>query len=1394
MYFLIYMRNTESNKNKFKIMRALKYLFLLTIFMATKSFSQVATNYTFSETTGTYTTVTSGTQLVTSTANTTTYDTDGSYFSLASGNQFTFNGTVITAVSMTTDGALWLNPGTSTVANGVTGSIASTSTATGIICPLNMDLTGSGVASTVFERRWYDDGTELIFQWQNCARYLQPTEKISFQVRINKSTGVIRVVYGSMTVTTSTTYQPYVGLRGSANTDYNNRRLTAAIPDASPGWAGSAGTAAGTSNAHTCRFLSTASCFPSSGLIFIWTPKPVITPSVSTLSAFSSCSGSVSSTQNFTVTGSNMLAGITITPPVGFEVSTSSTFASSIGTSSSALVVGAAGTIASTTIYVRLQSTASTGSPSGNITLVSTSATTKNVAVSGTVGVNLSAVVVSSSTTQSICLGSDGTSVSVAETGGGTITSRQWGRRSISGGAITNVTGTSSSYTPLGTDFTTVGTYYLVCTSTPTCGSATVSNEVTITIVGSPATPGVPTTNSPQCISPGVTLTANGSAPAGETWYWQTTSTGVATTSSSSTYVATTSGTYYIRSVYTSGGCWGVSSSAAIVISTVPSTPTLTSPTNASTGVSLTPTLTWPAVSGATSYDVYLGTTLPGSPTANVLTNSYTPSTLAASTSHSWKVIAKNACGSSTSSSTYTFTTACGSVALTYTQLFNATTIPSCWSTSIAAVQTATKISYVASSTNTTALPQEGADFVKYNSFSSTNGGSGSEERLITPAVITTGTSSVDVEFYWYQNNGSSYNTGSYLNEGVTVEWSTNGTTWTTSTFYPRQVSSASATGEWSKKTITLPAGAGNISTLYVAFKFHSEYGYNMYIDNVVIKPTPSCAEPTSLTSSSITTTTSTISWTASSSSPSGGYDYYLSTSSTAPTGSSTPTGSVGSGVVTTNLSSLSSSTLYYYWVRSNCGSSSYSTWTGSTFTTLLINDNSDGAIDVPINPSTTCTTTTTGTSVGATQTLPAQSLYGTADDDVWYKFTATAVSLDMSVTRGTMNDLVVEAYTSSLVSLGVVDNYSTSPEIVSFTNLTIGDVYYIRVYSYAATVGSRGTFIICITTPTQPPSNDNASGAITLIVNDPYITGTNDGATSSTTAPTPNGPSYFGGDIWYKVVVPSNGIIQIHTSALVLTDVVVEVYSGTSSALTYITYNDDSSSVNSMSYIELTGRTSGETIWIRVWDYDGDNTGTFKIRVTTPVSLPIELLSFSADCSEGGVLLTWITASELNSDYFNIERSRDGVNWSVISTISGAGNSNSNITYNVTDKDIFGINSIIDNVLYYQLKQVDFDGVVKNYGPISTNCLKSVDGYFTVYPNPSNNSFNIMLNNDLLIGESLIKITDQLGRLVYNKNVNVSSGINLFILDKLDINTGVYYISIVNGDYSTGVVSHVVR
>jgi hypothetical protein len=243
--------------------------------------AQVSTDYTFSETIGTYAAITSGTQLVTTTAGATAYDTDGSTISLPTASYFTFNNVTITTVYMMADGFLWLNPGVTMAnvsgTNAVTGPIPSTRVADGVISAMGMDLRSTSLAGQVYERRWYDDGTEVIFQWQNAARYIQSSsERFSFQIRINKSTDVVRVIYGNMTtITTSTTYQPMVGLRGSTNTDYNNRRLTNSIPDSTPNWGQPNGTTAGTSNAHTVRFRN--NCLPTSGLTFVWTP-PVPLP------------------------------------------------------------------------------------------------------------------------------------------------------------------------------------------------------------------------------------------------------------------------------------------------------------------------------------------------------------------------------------------------------------------------------------------------------------------------------------------------------------------------------------------------------------------------------------------------------------------------------------------------------------------------------------------------------------------------------------------------------------------------------------------------------------------------------------------------------------------------------------------------------------------------------------------------------------------------------------------------------------------------------------------------------------------------------------------------------------------------------------------------------------
>ncbi len=255
------------------------------------------------------------------------------------------------------------------------------------------------------------------------------------------------------------------------------------------------------------------------------------------------------------------------------------------------------------------------------------------------------------------------------------------------GSAITNIvytigggaTGVNPSGLPTGLTANLVGNTYTI-SGTPTangtfnytlttsggapCSNATINGTLVVNAL--PANPGNPTSNSPQCNPPGVTLTRTGTPPAGETWYWQTVAGGTNTTNSGATFVATTSGTYHLRAQNNTTGCWSAGSgSVAITItpslSAVAGTP---APTNAATGIcyaggSTLTDLTWNAVAGATSYDVYFGAgSLPGAAIANVATNSYTLGTLNANTTYYWQVVPRNACGATSGTpATWTFTT-----------------------------------------------------------------------------------------------------------------------------------------------------------------------------------------------------------------------------------------------------------------------------------------------------------------------------------------------------------------------------------------------------------------------------------------------------------------------------------------------------------------------------------------------------------------------------------------------------------------------------------------------------------------------------------------------------------------------------------------------------------------
>lgn len=171
--------------------------------------------------------------------------------------------------------------------------------------------------------------------------------------------------------------------------------------------------------------------------------------------------------------------------------------------------------------------------------------------------------------------------------------------------------------------------------------------------------------------------------------------------------------------------------------------------------------------------------------------------------------------------------------------------------------------------------------------------------------------------------------------------------------------------------------------------------------------------------------------------------------------------------------------------------------------------------------------------------------------------------------------------------------------------------------------------------------------------------------------------------------------------------------------------------------------------------------------------TLPIELLDFKAtnkNCSK--ISLQWSTASEVNNDYFTIQKSYDGIKFVDLSYIPGTGNSNSVISYEYID-------SFLEKRLtYYRLKQTDYDGNFR-YSRIIYFDASICDSQEVIYfPNPSNGILNLHVGlSDYLINYD-VEITNSLGQIVFrSKGINSTS----FIYDFTDtFPCGYYTLSII--------------
>ncbi|MEI7594577.1 MAG: T9SS type A sorting domain-containing protein [Bacteroidota bacterium] len=175
--------------------------------------------------------------------------------------------------------------------------------------------------------------------------------------------------------------------------------------------------------------------------------------------------------------------------------------------------------------------------------------------------------------------------------------------------------------------------------------------------------------------------------------------------------------------------------------------------------------------------------------------------------------------------------------------------------------------------------------------------------------------------------------------------------------------------------------------------------------------------------------------------------------------------------------------------------------------------------------------------------------------------------------------------------------------------------------------------------------------------------------------------------------------------------------------------------------------------------------------------SLPVSLLSFNAECNEYTAELEWKTASELNNNFFSVERSYDMQQWVTIGNVNSKGNSNSIQSYQLSDNTVdFNYQTI-----FYRLSQTDFDGQFEVFNPIALSC-KDKELFEIISVDKDGSSLSIIYNG--VIDESIsIMLYTVAGQQIFNKNIISKKGTNKYYIRDIDFKPGVYMLMLETSD-----------
>jgi len=415
---------------------------------------------------------------------------------------------------------------------------------------------------------------------------------------------------------------------------------------------------------------------------------------------------------------------------------------------------------------------------------------------------------------------------------------------------------------------------------------------------------------------------------------------------------------------------------------------------------------------------------------------------------------------------------------------------------------------------------------------------------------------------------------------------------------------------------------------------------------------------------------------------------------------------------------------------------------------TALANDDACTASSLTVN--TSCVATA-GTNVGATNSItanPGCANYG--GSDVWYKVVVPASGwLYFQTTAGTMTDggLAIYSGTCGALTLLACDDNSGAGNMSYIENstLTPGTTIYIRQFENGGNF--EGTYNICVYEPdcSANITNDFCEDPGNLFID--AASSFSSSTASIYTADNPNNvDGVFCGTIqnnsWYQfTAIATSHSFPITVVAGCVNGIQAEVYSYNSATACCKGFTSVSNCYNpgntSLGTVNATGLTIGQQYILMIDGYAGANCDFTMGGWSGTNILPVELVSFAVVGLIDNNQISWETKSEINSDWFVIERSYDGINFVEIGRKKAAGNSTAEINYSFNDFDFN------HSLKYYRLKEIDFDGTYEYTQTISI--VRDIYD-LNVYPNPSNGIVYIIKKD---LDRYDVTMTNSLGQLI---------------------------------------------